>query len=417
VIEVQQMKTQPARVNEADQAGHSENAGERRPKRSVHAFGSFLLHTKPLRLVEGRRIVRLPARQLQVLSMIVGAQGGVVPKHVLLETVWHDAAVEEGSLTQTVFLIRRALGRLPDGGEIIETVPRQGYRLASAALHPEQQEREAHEIGPASGGLSALGMHEGDQFRLLVESIEDYAIYMLDCAGRVVTWNPGAEKNKGYTSQEVIGQHFSIFFVPEDIDARIPDRELAIAATKAKCVGEGWRIRKNGERFWASFVITAMRSPTGKLLGFAKVVRDLTERKRQEDALRRMEALLRRERDRLHAAAESSMDAFYICEAVRDQNGEVEDFVFTYLNKNVEKTVSLPREVLLGGKMCELLPVNREQGFFEHYKRVLLTGEPYTAEFPVDDKNVTSEWIRVQAVALEDGVAITESDITQWKRG
>jgi PAS domain S-box-containing protein len=175
---------------------------------------------------------------------------------------------------------------------------------------------------------------------------------MLDCAGRVLTWNRGAEHNKGYSSAEVLGQHYSLFFVPEDIEAGIPDRELASAAVKGRCSGEGWRLRKNGERFWASFLITTVRSQSGKLLGYAKVIRDLTERKRQEDALRRMEAVLRRERDRLRAAAESSMDALLICEAVRGTDGDIEDFVFTYLNSNVEKMVSIPREVLIHGKMA-----------------------------------------------------------------
>ena len=144
-----------------------------------------------------------------------------------------------------------------------------------------------------------------ERFRLLVESIEDYAIYMLDCDGRVATWNAGAEKIKGYRKEEVLGQHLSIFFVPEDAESKIPDRELASAARKGKLAGEGWRMRKNGDRFCASFVITAMRDAEGKLVGFAKVVRDLSERKRQEDTLLRLEEALRRERDALHAAAES----------------------------------------------------------------------------------------------------------------
>ena len=97
-------------------------------------------------------------------------------------------------------------------------------------------------------------------------------------------------------------------------------------------------------------MITTVRAQGGKLLGYAKVIRDLTERKRQEDALRRMEAVLRRERDRLRAAAESSMDALFICEAVRGTDGGIEDFVFTYLNSNVERMVSIPLEVLDSGK-------------------------------------------------------------------
>jgi PAS domain S-box-containing protein len=379
------------------------------------AIGKYLLHPTPLHLTEGRRTVSLTARQLDVLAILVKANGEIVPKEVFRKTIWHGSFVDPGNLTQTIFLIRKAMGKLPDGGEFIETVPKQGYCIAARALAPPASLAGA--VKASSAEIFESGSSPRDEhFRLLVESIEDYAIYMLDCAGRVMTWNPGIENNNRYTADEVLGQHYSMFFVPEDIKAHVPDRELARAMKHGRISGEGWRIRKNGERFWVSFVMSAMRSPTGKLLGFAKVVRDLTEHKRQQDALLRMEALLRRERDRLSAAAESSMDAFFICEAVRTPEGEIEDFIFTYLNTNVEKMVSIPRDVLLRGKMCELLPINRTLGLFEEYKRVVLTGKPYVAEFPVQAENVKSEWIRVQAVRLEDGLAITASDITERRK-
>jgi PAS domain S-box-containing protein len=376
----------------------------------IESFGNYVLCGDPLRLMEGRRIVTFSTRQLRIVAILVRAHGKLVTKKFLLDTIWKDSFVGEGSLSQTVFLIRKTLGKLPDGGEYIETVPRQGYRLAPLALKKKSVNETTTQFATGSR------IQDGDQFRLLVEAIQDYAIYMLDCGGRVITWNLGAEKSKGFTSREVVGQHFSMFFVGEDIEAHVPEKELATATRIGHCVGEGWRIRKNGERFWASFEVTAMRSPHGKLLGFAKVVRDLSERKRQEDQLRRMECVIRRERDRFLAAADSSMDAIYICECVRDQNGEIEDFVFSYLNSNVEKMVSISREVLLGGKMCELLPVNRTHGLFDAYKRVVETGVAYVAEFPIQDENVMSEWIRVQAVRLEDGVAITAADITERKR-
>lgn len=263
---------------------------------------------------------------------------------------------------------------------------------------------------------SAVVHYSDERFQLLIDSVEDYAIYMLDCAGHVVTWNRGAFLNKGYSSQEVIGRHFRMLFVPEDLAAGAPERELAKARQDGRCAGEGWRLRKNGERFWASFVITAMLDSTGQLVGFAKVTRDLSERKRQEDALLAMDAELRVERDRLHAAAESSMDALYICEAVRDGKGAIEDFIFTYLNSNVEKMVSIPRSMLLGRKMCEMLPMDRERGLFERYKQVVLTGKSLIYEFQVEDERAKSTWVRVQAVKMRDGLAITASDITERKQ-
>jgi PAS domain-containing protein len=165
-----------------------------------------------------------------------------------------------------------------------------------------------------------------------------------------------------------------------------------------------------------------MRSPQGELLGFVKITRDLTDRKKQEDALLAMDAALREERDRLQAerdrflaAAESSLDSLYICEAVRNKDGEIEDFLFTYLNSNVEKMVSVPRSKMLGCKMCEVLPVNRSSGLFERYKDVVLTGKPLVLEFAIEDRDVKSAWMRVQAVKLRDGIAITASDITERK--
>ena len=110
------------------------------------------------------------------------------------------------------------------------------------------------------------------------------------------------------------------------------------------------------------------------------------------------------------------MDAFYICDAVRGESGDVEDFTFNYLNSNVEKMVHIPREKLIGGRMCELLPVNRTLGLFDRYKEVVDSGKSVAWEFAVDDEDVRSSWIRVQVVKLEDGVAITASDISERKR-
>jgi PAS domain S-box-containing protein len=125
--------------------------------------------------------------------------------------------------------------------------------------------------------------------RLLVENVIDYAIFMLDAEGHVATWNLGAEKIKGYKANEIIGEHFSKFYPAEDIIAGKPQRELEIASRVGRVEDEGWRIRKNGSRFWASVVITALRDETGKLRGFGKVTRDLTARRATEEELRRAE--------------------------------------------------------------------------------------------------------------------------------
>jgi PAS domain S-box-containing protein len=127
-----------------------------------------------------------------------------------------------------------------------------------------------------------------ERLRLLVESVKDYAIFMLDADGMITTWNTGAQHIKGYLPHEVIGKHYSIFYPPDDIARGRPERELRIASTEGRYEEEGWRIRKGGERFWANVVITAVKDPvTGELRGFAKVTRDLTEKRRMELEARR----------------------------------------------------------------------------------------------------------------------------------
>ena len=119
-----------------------------------------------------------------------------------------------------------------------------------------------------------------ERFRLMVESVRDYAIFMLDPAGNIATWNLGAQLNKGYTTEEILGQHFSVFYTPEDIARDWPARELELALRDGRFEDEGWRVRKDGSRFWANVVITALHDSDGGHRGFAKVTRDLTQQRR-----------------------------------------------------------------------------------------------------------------------------------------
>jgi PAS domain S-box-containing protein len=118
-----------------------------------------------------------------------------------------------------------------------------------------------------------------ERLRLVVESVRDYAIFMLDADGRVATWNPGAELAKGYRAEEIIGQHIEVFYTPQDRASGLPRQLLAAAVRDGRVENEGWRQRKDGTRFWADVVITALRDPELGLVGFAKVTRDLTERR------------------------------------------------------------------------------------------------------------------------------------------
>jgi PAS domain S-box-containing protein len=130
-------------------------------------------------------------------------------------------------------------------------------------------------------------------FQLLVDAVKDYAIFLLDTDGKVVTWNPGAEKMKGYLAEEIIGRHFSIFYPASAVQRGWPDHELRVALAEGRFEDEGWRVRKDGSTLWANVVITTLRDRSGRPLGFAKITRDLTERRRQEETLRQSEERLR----------------------------------------------------------------------------------------------------------------------------
>ena len=149
--------------------------------------------------------------------------------------------------------------------------------------------------GMSEAGFPVASMGDVDErYRLLVDSITDYAIYMLDPDGIVVSWNAGAARFKGYTAAEIIGQHFSRFYSPEDQAAGLPRQALQKAARDGRYENEGWRVRKDGTRFWANAVIDPIRDPSGSLIGFAKITSDLTERKLVAEELQRSQEQFRR---------------------------------------------------------------------------------------------------------------------------
>ena len=135
---------------------------------------------------------------------------------------------------------------------------------------------------------------QSDQlFRLLVESVRDCAIFVLSPEGHVLTWNLGAKALKGYEKEEIIGQHFSKFYLPEAAESGWPSRELALAEKEERFSDEGWRVRKDGSSFWASVIITALRDPTGKLTGFAKITQDMSERRQAAERIQNLNRELR----------------------------------------------------------------------------------------------------------------------------
>jgi PAS domain S-box-containing protein len=150
--------------------------------------------------------------------------------------------------------------------------------------------------------------HSEERYRSLVEGVRDYAIFTLDPDGKVTSWNAGARQIKGYEPDEIIGSHFSLFYTPDAISRGWPQHELAVAKLAGHFEDEGWRVRKDGSRFWASVVITALRDASGTFVGYSKITRDLTERRRREEALTQSEEHLRRHGEALTETVQRMRD-------------------------------------------------------------------------------------------------------------
>jgi PAS domain S-box-containing protein len=168
------------------------------------------------------------------------------------------------------------------------------------------------QLKPAARGLRQ-GWQTEEMFKLLVSGVKDYAIFMLDPEGHIVTWNQGAERIKGYQAEQIIGKHFSVFYPQSEVRAGKPQWELVVAADEGRFEVEGIRVRRDGTTFWADVVITALRDEEGVLRGFAKVTRDITERKRAEELReerQRQEAEQLREHSRRMAQLESNKTEF-----------------------------------------------------------------------------------------------------------
>jgi len=215
-------------------------------------------------------------------------------------------------------------------------------------------------IPPSSTPL----LQREEQFRLLVDSIVDYAIFMLDGEGRVVSWNAGAERLKGYREQEILGQHFSRFYPPEEIERRAPQRDLAIAFTEGRFEDEGWRLRRDGSFFWANVVITPVKDPAGQLLGFAKVTRDLTERRQTTQRLEASES-------RLQAFMNHSDSLMFI----KDLEGR-----YLYVNDQFTRAFGLERFDIIFRSDAEIFPADLAAQFAANDSEALVSGRSIEVE-------------------------------------
>ena len=247
-----------------------------------------------------------------------------------------------------------------------------------------------------------------DRFKLLVEGVKDYAIFMLDTEGRVMTWNAGAERFKGYAAAEIIGQHFSRFYPPEALARGLPAHELEVAKEAGSFEDEGWRVRKDGSLFWANVVITALRDPGGNLLGFSKITRDLTQRRAHEQALRQSE-----ERFRLLVEGVKDYAIFML-----DANG----FVASW-NSGAERIKGYSADEIIGKHFSLFYPAEaRESGWPEHELQMAAERGSFIDEGWRLRKDGTRIWVHVTITALRDdggrlrGYAKLTRDLTDRKR-
>ncbi|WP_247004213.1 PAS domain-containing sensor histidine kinase [Halosolutus gelatinilyticus] len=246
-----------------------------------------------------------------------------------------------------------------------------------------------------------------EQFGAFVSAVKDYAIFMLDPEGTIVSWNQGAERIKGYSKDEIVGEHFSTFYTDDDVVDDVPDRNLEIAATEGRVEDEGWRIREDGSRFWANVTITAIRDDEGALQGFTKVTRDMTERREYEHQLEEQAARLERQRDDLKQELDD------IFERIDDAFCALNDeFRFEYVNERAETYLGKPAGELLGRKPWEVIDVDETNPLFETLEKAMATQEPVRFERELDPLGI---WAAVRVYPSESGLSVYFEDITDRK--
>jgi PAS domain S-box-containing protein len=270
--------------------------------------------------------------------------------------------------------------------------------LGGSAIDPIQPSG----FGESSGPTHEILRESEERFRLLVEGVKDYAIFMLDADGYITTWNLGAQRIKGYESEEIIGEHFSIFYTDEDVERGHPEEELRIAAADGSYEEEGIRVRKDGSHFWASVLITALRNEEGDLRGFAKVTRDVTARKVAEER----ERLLAREQAALERATdilESISDAFFAVD---------EEWSFNYINGKAEQFWGQSRDELLGKNIWEEFPQAVGSEYYRQIQRAMKEGvtTEFEATFPV-----LGVWVAGRAYPSREGLSVYFQDVTERK--
>ncbi len=251
-------------------------------------------------------------------------------------------------------------------------------------------------------------------FRLLVDGTRDYAIFMLDPEGRVASWNPGAQRIKQYRAEEIIGRHFSCFYPAEDIAAGKPAEELRVAIAVGRYEEEGWRLRKDGSRFWANVVITALRDEQGTLRGFSKITRDMTDRKQAEENARRLleEAAARRAAED-HAVVKHQEQAILASEQRwRTMAEAIPNLLWTdlpdgqcdWLSSQWGKYTGIPEQQLLGLRWLETVHPDDRQRTLACWEEACADRGDYDLEYRIRRHDGEYHWFKTRGVPIRDEV-------------
>jgi PAS domain S-box-containing protein len=277
--------------------------------------------------------------------------------------------------------------------------------------HEDKTKRRISILG--SDLVHSQGLKEDSiNFRLLVESVKDYGIFMLDPDGYVQTWNEGAERIKGYSAAEIIGKHFSIFYTPDAVERGHPAHELEIAKEQGRYEEEYWRLRKDGSRFWASITITRLNDEAGKLIGFSKVTRDLSERKLAEESLRHVNEELEKRVQARTADLAASEEQFRLLANSISQlawMAEPDGNIFWY-NQQWYDYTGTTLEQMRGWGWQDVHDPKEFPRVAEQWKKTLASGIPADIEFPIKGADGKYRWFLTRWAALRD----KDGKITRW---
>ncbi|RBI64257.1 hypothetical protein DMJ13_07185 [halophilic archaeon] len=330
-----------------------------------------------------------PSRDIYAETLAVFDQ----PSHAHEPLTTTEVAEALDCTRRTVY---KRLDKLVDRGDLhtkkVGSSARVWWR-ASAAAAPTTDD--------TGGDTDEALQTERERFGALVQAVEEYAIFMLDPDGHIRSWNSGAERLKGYTEDEILGKHLATFYTDEDCEAGVPQTNLATATEEGVVEDEGWRVRKDGTMFWANATITAIRDDDGTLLGYAKVTRDMTERRERERQLRR-------ERDKLEE------DLNEVFERTTDGVVAIDDeWQVTYVNEHAEDLIGRSADELVGKGLSEQFPEGPFRDLLhDRYQEAMETQEPVNFEMHSD---LVEGWVEVHAYPSPSGLSIYFRDITRRK--